>query len=162
MDKASSSRLIIPASSLFSFPADFTVEMFVRQIAFPLAADTLLEIGSFSNGILIRPGDSLVYVNGDAVANSGSNWRPTVGSWEHLAIARQGLVTRTFRAGILRSTSTAGSLTTVNSTAAGGSIGSTRTPSGYNDCFVDEVRITKGIAWYTAAFTPPSAPFPDS
>jgi hypothetical protein len=81
-------------------------------------------------------------------------------AWTHVAITRQGNTFRVFYNGTLSLTTTS-SLTTA--TSAAGYIGSavdgaTERFNGY----MDEFRITKGVARYTASFTVPDAPYPNS
>ena len=81
------------------------------------------------------------------------------GNWHHLAWTKQGDVHRLFLDGVQEATAT---------TAAAFSAVDKRISIGHDlalgtrplDGYVDEVRITKGFARYTANFTPPAAPFP--
>jgi hypothetical protein len=84
----------------------------------------------------------------------------TVG-WQHVAVTRSGNVFRMFLNGVEQGTS-------VTSTA---SMYSSKTPrigawtnytSRDHDGYIDDLRITKGVARYTAGFTPPSAELPAS
>lgn len=81
------------------------------------------------------------------------------GAWNHWAVSRQSGTVRGFLKGVLQFTTTdtrnfispQGVLIGSSDTADQGAVGN-----------VDDVRITKGIARYTAGFTPPAAPFPNS
>ena len=81
--------------------------------------------------------------------------------WVHLAWTREGSTFRTFINGVLNQVSTH-TLIPVNQTVpftVGGDA------AGFNQFFtgyIDDLRITKGIARYTANFTPPTAAFPNS
>jgi hypothetical protein len=60
---------------------------------------------------------------------------------------------------------TPGSIPSTNSTHSNFIVGVVYDNGGYAidyQGYIDEIRITKGIARYTANFTPPSAAFPDS
>ena len=46
--------LDIPGSALLSFPGDFTVEAWVRMDTANTTYQTVIEIGDFTNGVLIR------------------------------------------------------------------------------------------------------------
>ena len=86
----------------------------------------------------------------------------SVNTWVHLAVTRSANVFTLWVNG-----SSSATTTSSTSLAVGGPliIGSqsynpgaiNRTMTGY----IDDLRITKGIARYTANFTPPTAPFPD-
>lgn len=85
----------------------------------------------------------------------------TVGAWNHVAYTRSGSTTRLF----LNGTQVASGTSTQNITNMGGSPG-LAIGAGINGAFgfagwIDEVRITKGLAVYTANFTPPTQAFPD-
>jgi hypothetical protein len=81
-------------------------------------------------------------------------------TWRHVAITRYGNVFRLFVNGIQESTNTS-SASVDNGTAVQIRIGSGGI-SGDADWagYIDDLRITKGIARYTSNFTPPSAAFP--
>jgi hypothetical protein len=158
--------LTVPAGSDFSFPGDFTVETFLYLNGTPGVYDTITEIGTYLNGILFRVNGTAngydIIINGTAnridVVISGN----PVSQWVHLALTRSGSTVRLFVEGTLRGSTTATG--TVNSTSGTTRIGfekdgtSGRELNGY----LDEFRITKGVARYTANFTPPTAPFPNS
>lgn len=78
-------------------------------------------------------------------------------TWNHVAISRQGTNLRTFLNGVAGGTATN---STNLSDASTLSIGAE--PSFASDFkgYIDDVRLTKGVARYTAAFTPPTAAFP--
>jgi hypothetical protein len=151
----------IPSGSLFQFPGDFTVECFVYPTAFTQLL-TAIEIGDFTNGVLIRAWSSTastIFVNNTSLGSASSFI--SLNTWHHLALTRQGTSVKYFIDGTQRLTATVSG--TVNSTAAASRIGKINitTDQGMRG-YVDEVRITKGVARYTADFTPPTAPFPDS
>lgn len=81
-------------------------------------------------------------------------WSPTVGIWHHIAADWDGATYRLYVDGVVVGSST-GAVSLFDSTGilaiASGFIGS-----------VDDVRITKGVARYVGAFTPPTSQFPDS
>ncbi|MBK6587935.1 MAG: LamG domain-containing protein [Acidobacteria bacterium] len=89
---------------------------------------------------------------------SGSNL--SANTWYHLAATRQGSTYRLFVDGTQVATTTS-SITihdNANSLYIGTSTdGSTSPVNGY----IDDLRITKGVARYTANFTPPAAAFPE-
>jgi hypothetical protein len=149
------SRLTIAANGLFSFPADFTVEMWVRPETAPSGLDTLLNVGAYNNGIMFRPGDSLVYVN-DVVV---SNLPLVVGEWQHLAVVREGTRVIVFLAG--KAIGIKYISGTVNSGPGAVWIADEPlAPGRFFDGWIDDFRITKGVARYSSDFTPATAPFP--
>jgi hypothetical protein len=80
-------------------------------------------------------------------------------AWSHRAVTRKGNTFRTFKDGVLIST-----VTSSLALAASGSVLSIgqagNAPSGQTfQGFIDELRICKGIARWTASFTPPAAPY---
>lgn len=79
----------------------------------------------------------------------------TINTWAHYAITKQGTTARIFVNGILL-----GSNTSATNTLTISQIGGYGT-SYYFKGYIDDLRITKGEACYTANFTPPSAPFPN-
>ena len=85
----------------------------------------------------------------------------TAGVWSHVALTRTGSDWYLFVDGVVVDTLTnAGAL---HDQAESVRIGVANNASEWDyNGHIDEVRITKGVARYTAAFTPPSAPFPNS
>ena len=112
-------------------------------------------IASISNGI------QLYVYNYNAGSPLISSTVTGISGWRHMAIARNASAWRLFIDGALDASGTwSGSLD------GGGAhslhIASSGTPGEAFLGSLDDVRITKGVARYTADFTPPSDPFPDS
>jgi hypothetical protein len=83
----------------------------------------------------------------------------TNGTWTHVALSRQGTTYRLFFNGVQES-----SITTASGADISNSylyIGSNNTGTEAFKGYLDEIRVTRGIARYTAAFTPPTGPFPN-
>jgi len=95
--------------------------------------------------------------SGAAIAvNSGT---VTLNAWQHVAVSYDGTTTRTFLNGVLQATST--SSYTAPTTRNLQYIGMTQS-GGFTQEFygyIDDLRITKGIARYTSNFTPPTSAF---
>lgn len=149
-----------PASSLFNFPGDFTIEMWARWSAVVNAIGfrTLFTLGSYTNGILFR--DDNLYVDGTSISTDIGLDNDT--AWHHYAVSRSGSALKAFKDGTSFATTTTSSQ--LNSTSASLQLGRSQhaTGSEYWIGQIDEVRITKGVARYTANFTPPTAPFPNA
>jgi YD repeat-containing protein len=82
------------------------------------------------------------------------------GAWVHLAATRNGTTVRLFIGGALAGSATFSN--GVENTADTLKIGVGNDLSGGFDGYIDEVRITKGLARYAAAFTPPTTSFANS
>ena len=156
-DFTSGKSLTYAPSSLFTFPGDFCIESWVTK---PSGGKAIFEIGSL-NGILFRCGfGDDVYVNGSSLG-VGLDSVIAQGEPTHVVICRSGTTLRVFTRGRVRYSGTFTG--TINPTGAGLKIGTAGYTSGenWNGC-IDEFRITKGAARYTANFLPPVTPFPNS
>jgi hypothetical protein len=139
---------------------DFTIECWVRPTSTTLVGG-LINLGTYDDGLLWRVGtnsDSLYFNGADTNWNAFTN--APVDNWTHLALVRSGSAVTLYAGGVSVHTRTSSAdLNSANAVVIGAGAHSTgETYAGY----IDELRITKGVARYTANFTPPTAAFPDA
>lgn len=107
-----------------------------------------------------------IYLNGGALRYYTDNAdRITGGSvsasqWSHIALSRSGSSTRLFINGTQTGSTITDTRNYIDSPLYIGEASDGVGGAAFNG-FIDEFRITKGVARYTANFTPPAAPFPD-
>jgi len=151
--------LTLAVNSAFQFgTGDFTVECWV----FPNNASA--NAGLFQIGTNNTAGSlSVNTFNGQwrvtDVGTGGADMTSvTAGAWQHLAVTRSGTSVRMFINGVQ-----AGSTLTWSTNFSQNqlNIGFYFSTSFAINARIDEFRVTKGVARYTANFTPPTAPFPD-
>lgn len=145
--------------------ADFTIECFLYNKVIPPAFGTIIDFRPFAgNGryplLYVTPANSIGYfVNSAEVIVGGV---ATLNTWVHVALCRASGVTRLFVNGV----QVGGNFTDPNSYLVSSVVAIGRSSNngiyGGLNAHIDELRITKGVARYTAAFTPPSSPFPNS
>jgi len=158
--------LTVPVSANMSLgTGDFTIECWVR-----FAVSTVGNgqgIYQLSNGYL----NSAVRGPGLGVENSVGDWTiyhgttfaqsgtvPTAGVWYHTAVVRSSGTTKLYVGG----TSIISVADTTNYTDQYFVIGGWYSTGFLFNGYIDDLRITKGVARYTATFTPPAAAFPTS
>jgi hypothetical protein len=88
---------------------------------------------------------------------SGGNGTVRAGEWTHMAVCRSGTTTTLYVKGavIASNTSDSNSYTSANNRPV---IGSNYSGSDNLTGYMSDIRVVKGTAVYTAAFTPPTAP----
>ena len=107
--------------------------------------------------IYIFNGTIYYYVN---ATNAITGSTLSTGQWYHIAVSRSGTSTRMFVNGT-QVGSTYSDSTNYTNTAGRPVIGvESGLASGYLNGYIDDMRVTKGVARYTANFTAPTAPFP--
>ena len=148
---------LLTASSLAPLQmgtGDFTVEAFIRPTSSVASYKSLIGLTSSDTDTLyILSGQLVWYISGTAAGTIA------VDTWYHVAASRQGTSLRVFIDGTLVNTSTNSN----NITTGRLSVGATGSLAGeFFQGWIDELRITKGVARYTANFTPPTAAFPDA
>lgn len=143
---------------------DFTLEFFYAYSGTSPTAYTFFALKA-SNGVdnaiqLSNNANSSVItvsINGTSAIVSATNAIST--AQKHFALSRSGSSLRLFIDG-----TQSGSTYSIGSSAIDSNgtmyIGGLPTQA-FSPCFFDEIRLTKGLARYTANFTPPSEPFPD-
>jgi hypothetical protein len=152
----------------------YTIEWWAYQTAYPTNSpgwfDTnTLASGTSQNRVLMFYSSAtnirVASTNGvvlDVAAGSGnSNW-PSLNNWHHYALVREGSgtnQTKLYFDGVLKGTGTESGGNTNYSLTIGGLAAATD-PNGAQGlgALIDEFRISS-TARYTAAFTPPTAPF---
>lgn len=160
-------------SSAWAFGnGQFTVEQWVYFTTAPGASETLAFISQWRSStdisflFCMSSGALRFNYSTTGTASSGSAgaaWTPALNTWYHIAADRD--ATNTLRvyvngAVIASAAATATFRDSSLSLDIGGNIGGGGFPSHIG--YTDEVRITKGIARYAGAFTPPTAAFPNS
>lgn len=144
--------LTIPANINLAFgTGDFTAEFWIYKAASGTAA--ILDctgVGGF--GINIQ-NTTIVPFASNSIGYSVTGTVP-LNTWTHVAVSRKGSSLRTFMDGVLLSTQTV----TYNFTSPGPlNIGrNPTTNSEYLNGYINDLRLTKGIARYTANFNPPT------
>ena len=86
-------------------------------------------------------------------------------TWYHVAVTRSSGVFRLFLDGVLEATNSSYVGVSIEESSTNTfAVGSATTTSGGEDFsgYIDDVRVTKGVARYTATFTPPTEPFTNS
>jgi len=146
--------------------SDFTLEGWFRFDGTIAASyTTLLSQYSVTNvGIVFEydlPTTDLRLYNGDTSIADSASWTPTTATWYHLAVCRSGTSIRIFINGV-QSGSTVTSAANFTASPSAFSVGANTSGAALAmKGWVNDARYTKA-ARYTANFTPPTAPFPDS
>ena len=87
----------------------------------------------------------------------------TLNTWHHIAVCRYQGVTRLYVNGVSNGSGYTNNDTAFLIDATSPIIGSRSSLDVYQfNGYIDELRITNGVARYTSNFTPPTAPFPNS
>ena len=87
------------------------------------------------------------------------SWSPSINTWYHVAVTRSGSSARTFINGTQIGTTTT-VVTNDIASPAPLQVGKINGVTNYLNGYMDDLRITKGYARYTANFTPPVSQFP--
>lgn len=154
----------LDGSSDFAFGSgDFTIDLWYRPAAINIDCSLYDARPSGVNGdyitVYASSADNKVrlIVSGTSVI-TGSTALAT-GNWYHIALTRSGTSTRLFINGTQEGSTWTDSTVYINAPARPViGIGNDLSSSAANG-WVDELRIVKGIAWWTANFTSPSAPW---
>ena len=157
--------LSIASNAALALGATWTVEFFVYLNSFGAGS---YRNGFVSTGTLNTTGHLQIYTDtgpvvvarcggtGSNDAQSGASPFATA-TWTHLAVVCNNLATTIYINGVANGTGTLASASIEPLTRIGNAVFSDYDLDGY----IDDLRITKGVARYTANFTPPTAPFPD-
>jgi hypothetical protein len=157
---ATSSYLSTGNTADFNFgTGDFTIDFWFRFTS-NVGNQTMVSLGDAlsASGLEIKYNGSLtIYFATAAVFNTG--WTATDGTWYHYAITRNGTNLRQFINGTQEGTTVTNS-TDMQTASAVNAIGrSVYYSSNYFNGYLDEIRVVKGTAVWTANFTPPTAAY---
>lgn len=153
--------LTLPSNREFAFlSGDFTIEAWIYITdGTPVYHGIFSSAGTGSTDIQFQLQDEKIRVSsytaeiivsdvGDAVS---------LNTWTHVATTRSGTTIRLFKNGTLIKSGTDSTSWTQSGARVGVVFGTTYPMKGY----IDDLRITKGVARYTANFTVPDRAFPD-
>jgi hypothetical protein len=148
----------------FSFGGDFTVELWVYPTSTPDAYNCIIgnfsETGTTYGWNLMLTSGQLVHVN---VAGTSNNSVQTVplNTWSHLAITRAGSTVYIFVNGKRDTTTLTTSALAYNPVYPLRIGRQVDTTPRYFYGYMDDIRITKGVARYITNFTPPTSQLQD-
>lgn len=163
-------RLSLADSDDWSFGTGaFTIELQVRAASVAAAAELLshrsaADINNFWYVRLNTDGciSVVAVTGGTTITNIKTTLPITVGAWSHVAVVRSGGTVKIWIDGANADTVTTNATTAWPNPAVPLYVGVAHDGL-VNDYsgHLDEIRITKGVARYTATFTPPAAAFPN-
>jgi hypothetical protein len=154
-----SSTFTSNSSSDFAFgTGDFTVEFWMNAATLPTSESRLVNFGGSANqffNLAYAQGSNTFSLVNEAVAHVVTTQQSVaLNEWHHVAYTRSaGTLYLLFNGAVLGSTSGGGvntPTTFIQFSAGNGSI------------YYDDIRVTKGLARYAAAYVRPSSPFADA
>jgi hypothetical protein len=141
------------ARTLEFLTGDFTVECWIRFIT--VGNGQIITADPTSSSIYWQYYSSELQIGQVGVgAITTASWSPSANTWYHIAVTRSGTTVRQFVDGTQLGTNATSSVSLVNGQVKIGSGG-----AGDFNGYIDDLRVTKGYARYTANFTPPAAAF---
>jgi hypothetical protein len=162
--------LLAPTTPNMNFGSgDFTIEAWVYRTSESGTPSNIFQKGittssNFQLNLSINPSNQLFsYYSTDGSSITAIGTTSTtiaLTTWTHVAVSRSGSTWRYFINGTLQNTTTA-SVTLFTGT---GLVSVGANPEGNSGFYgyIDDLRVTKGYARYTATFTPPTAAFFDT
>lgn len=147
--------LTIPYSASLEFGSsdDFTVEMWARFSSLSSFRDIAgTHAGGQPIGWLLQSDgtDLRFFTNASSTTSQNFGVTLSTGTWYHIAMSRESGTLRLFLDGDLKASATV-------SQSLESSVGFGIGRAGNIDGYLDDIRIIKGHALYTASFTPPSS-----
>jgi hypothetical protein len=145
-------------ASAFTFTGDFTIEtwFYIRSITVTGGASPVIASGTNSANnwlIYIQTGNFYFAWNGSNVLVSSSITIP-LNAWSHLALVRSGSSVTFYLNGVGIGSATSSSSFTLNNSVL--YVGQSTATGGFLDGYLSNLRIVKGVAAYSGAFTPPT------
>ena len=170
-DGSTSKYLIVTANTALDMGSgDFTIECWVRLKTMPTGEGYPSAKWIFGSGPAISAAGTQLYIGAanlhfDLTSDGSSEVNAAhgmvVGQWYHVAVTRSGNSFRGFVNGVQVGTTVTRSGSWVGGYSWGIGAAEPGTSLSANiNAFIDDLRVTKDIARYTAAFTPPTAAFP--
>jgi len=158
-----SQYLSAPSNTAYAFgTGDFTVESWIIQSDAtgnrPICQSDVLGNSSNDKWWFALAGGGLFFgthnAGGFSVVTSTSF---TLGTWYHVAVTRASGVMKMFINGVSTAFTTSGTPSGYSLSQNGMTVGAMSTPS-YWSGYISNLRIVKGVAVYTSAFTPSTTP----
>jgi hypothetical protein len=153
--------LTVPNNAAFKFgTGDYTIEFWLFYNAYGTFTTSIRTDGASPQWVL--QSDSGVmdyYVNGSVILAESS--APSLSSWNHYAVVRNGSGTnntKMYRNGVQVAQATNNTDIQPTSQVVIGSGGDSNIASFGLNGYLSNIRVVKGTAVYTSAFTPPTAP----
>lgn len=153
--------LTFPTSTMALGSGAYTIEFWIYPTSLPSGGGHVIAANA-NNGLVVLISTTKTALNkfgvGDVVAY---NTALSTNTWTHVAIVREGTgtnQTKIYINGTAQATGTDNNNWTVTTSSAIG--GNSSSSSQYITGYLDDFRITYGLARYTANFTPPTAALP--
>jgi hypothetical protein len=154
-----SDRIDLPNPSIPALSGDFTFEAWIYPTAVNYGAIFARGFGN-NGGLLIwiqTNFNARFYRDDGAQLNLQSGSSISANQWTHIAVTRQGSSVKTFINGTVDQTGTMDPANYGLGNTSKFEIGAFNDSQQYFNGYMEDVRITKGLARYTSNFTPPTA-----
>jgi hypothetical protein len=152
----STDYLTTPASTAFNFTGDWTFECWVYPTAITGYHTFLGQWGAPDNVFIWKMNSSgRMYLENLSTALTAASTTIVANQWQHIALTRSSNTIRMFVNGVLDATTATRSGTYYSSGAM--RVGASGVNEPFNG-YISNLRITKDLAVYTGAFTPPTSP----
>lgn len=156
----SSSTIATPSSSGFEFgTGDFTVEFWWYVTTLPTSEARLVNFGGTPNSFLNLTygfsSNTFTLVNESVAHVLTTAQSVSLNQWHHIAYTRSSNTLYLFFNGALLNSTNYGGISTPATSV-------TFSPGPGGSSYFDEIRITKGVARYTSAFSTPTSVFADA
>jgi len=157
--------LTMPNSKgLYIGSGDFTIEGWLYLNALGSVRAIVSQFSSGGTGpgwtLYTKTNNVLEFYGGSGTVTVTGTTAIAATTWTHFAVVRSGSTITIYVNGVAGGSATNSSFS--DDTTALGYVGGRADSAGLAlNGYIDDLRITKGYARYTANFTPPAAPFPD-